>query len=145
MIEPIAFLSIDDVLESHLFQVETYGGDSGLRDAELLESAVAQPQASFGGEYLHAFPFEMAAAYLFHLVMNHPFVTSLRVGCQKDGSARNEACGLEIADFMDSRMSSGSVANHTRPGILESQLEHCDSAQRATTSPRFCRQQCVLP
>lgn len=43
MRDPIAFLSIDDVLESHLFQVETYGGDSGLRDAGLLESAIAQP------------------------------------------------------------------------------------------------------
>ena len=65
MRDPIAFLSIDDVLESHLFQVETYGGDSGLRDAGLLESAIAQPQASFGGEYLHAFPFEMAAGLPF--------------------------------------------------------------------------------
>ena len=43
MRDPIAFLSIDDVLESHLFQTETYGGDSGLRDAGLLESAIAQP------------------------------------------------------------------------------------------------------
>lgn len=85
MRESIAVLSIDDVLESHLFQVETYGGDSGLRDAGLLESAIAQPQASFGGGYLHAFPFEMAAAYLFHLVMNHPFV---------DG---NKRVGLETA------------------------------------------------
>ncbi len=52
MLDSIVFLSIDDVLESHLFQVETYGGDSGLRDAGLLESAIAQPQTSFGGEYL---------------------------------------------------------------------------------------------
>ena len=49
MLEPIIFLSIDYVLESHLFQVETYGGDSGLRDAGLVEPAIAQPQASFDG------------------------------------------------------------------------------------------------
>ena len=40
----------------------------------LLESAVAQPQASFGGAYAHDGLFEMAAAYLFHIVRNHPFV-----------------------------------------------------------------------
>ncbi len=38
------------------------------------ESAIAQPAASFDGEYLHRDIFEMAAAYLFHLVLNHPFV-----------------------------------------------------------------------
>ena len=81
----ILFLTIDEVLESYTFQIETYGGDCGVRDVGLLESAVAQPQASFGGEYLHAFPLEMAAAYLYHLVMNHPFV---------DG---NKRVGLETA------------------------------------------------
>lgn len=81
----ILFLTIDDVLESYAFQIESYGGDSGIRDPGLLESAVAQPQSSFGGKYLHAFPFEMAAAYLYHLVMNHPFV---------DG---NKRVGLETA------------------------------------------------
>lgn len=83
MTEGIYFLDLDDVVESHAFQIATYGGDDGLRDARLLESAIAQPQASFGGQYLHAFPFEMAAAYLFHLVMNHPFVDgNKRVGLE---------------------------------------------------------------
>jgi len=81
----ILFLTIDDVLESQGFQIEVYGGDSGVRDPGLLESAVAQPKASFSGKYLHSFPFEMAAAYLYHLVMNHPFV---------DG---NKRVGLEAA------------------------------------------------
>ena len=49
------------------------------------------------------------------------------------GSARNEVRGSDIADIMDSWMSSGSVANHTGPRILESPLKHCDPAQRATT------------
>ena len=44
------------------------------RDMGLLESAVAQPQATFGGEFLHKDLFEMAAAYLFHIVQNHPFL-----------------------------------------------------------------------
>ena len=70
----ILFLTIDDVLESYAFQIEAHGGDCGIRDPGLLESAVAQPQASFSAKYLHAFPFEIAAAYLYHLVKNHPFV-----------------------------------------------------------------------
>lgn len=68
------FLQISDVLSLHADQVERYGGKSGVRDMKLLESALAQPQTRFGGNYLHEFPFEMAAAYLFHIVKNHPFV-----------------------------------------------------------------------
>ncbi len=71
--EPI-FLSLDDVIESHRQQIDRFGGSHGLRDQGLLESALAQPKATFGGEYLHAELHEMAAAYLFHLVNNHPFV-----------------------------------------------------------------------
>ena len=65
---------MEDVLEIHAGQVANYGGSPGLRDRGLLESAIAQPAASFDGEYLHRDIFEMAAAYLFHLVLNHPFV-----------------------------------------------------------------------
>lgn len=49
----IHFLELDDLLETHAFQIATYGGDTGLRDRNLLESAIAQPQATFGGNYLH--------------------------------------------------------------------------------------------
>jgi death-on-curing protein len=68
------FLDVDDVIEIHASQLEVYGGSAGLRDRGLLESAVAQPQASFGGELAHDGLFAMAAAYLFHIVSNHPFV-----------------------------------------------------------------------
>lgn len=70
---PIDFLTLEDILAIHIDQVSRYGGDASIRDMGLLESAIAQPQAMFGDTHLHAFPFEMAAAYLFHLVMNHPF------------------------------------------------------------------------
>ena len=81
----MVFLTLDDIIESHQNQIDTYGGSHGIRDIGLLESAIAQPEASFGGQYLHADIFEMAAAYLYHLVMNHPFV---------DG---NKRVGLEAA------------------------------------------------
>ncbi len=71
---PPTFLHIQEVLEVHRNQIELYGGSEGIRDLGLLESAIAMPQAGFGGQYLHADIFEMAAAYLFHLAKNHPFI-----------------------------------------------------------------------
>ena len=71
--EPL-FLDVDDVLEIHATQLDVYGGMAGVRDRGLLESAVAQPQSSFGGEFAHDGLFAMAATYLFHIVKNHPFL-----------------------------------------------------------------------
>ena len=71
---PPVFLTIAEVIEIHRDQIQRYGGRPGIRDVGLLESAVAMPQAAMGGEYLHGDLFEMAAAYLFHIVKNHPFM-----------------------------------------------------------------------
>src|SRR5438309_11147013 len=68
------FLLLEEVLRIHAHQIERYGGPFGVRDAGLLLSAVAAPQASFAGGFLHGTPFEMAAAHLFHLARNHPFL-----------------------------------------------------------------------
>jgi death-on-curing protein len=70
----IVFLDIEDVLAIHADQIQHYGGSAGIRDKGLLESAVAMPKASFGGQFAHQDIYEMAGAYLFHIVMNHPFV-----------------------------------------------------------------------
>ena len=69
----IKFLDKETILAFHRDQVKTYGGKQGIRDEGLLESAHAQPQASFGGEYVYSNIFEMAAAYGFHICKNHPF------------------------------------------------------------------------
>jgi hypothetical protein len=68
-----------------------YGGLPGLRDLDLLKSAVAMPQATFDREFLHADIFEMAAAYLFHIVGNHPFL---------DGNKRAGAVESEIERYL---------------------------------------------
>ncbi|MFN0062431.1 MAG: type II toxin-antitoxin system death-on-curing family toxin [Myxococcaceae bacterium] len=70
----VLFLRLDEVLALHAEQIDRYGGIHGIRDLGLLESALATPGASFAGEYLHPTVPEMAAAYLFHLVQNHPFL-----------------------------------------------------------------------
>lgn len=84
------FLDIDRVLRTHLSLIEAYGGEPGVRDIGMLLSAIAMPQASFGGQFLHKDLFEMAAAYLFHIVQNHPFM---------DGNKRTGAASAII--FLD--------------------------------------------
>ncbi|HYL36014.1 MAG TPA: Fic family protein [Bryobacteraceae bacterium] len=71
--EPV-FLSLDEVLEIHEQQIERYGGSAGVCDAAGLEAVVASPQAAFGGEFLHVSIPAMAAASLYHLCQNHPFI-----------------------------------------------------------------------
>ncbi len=70
----VEFLSLVETLEIHQDQIARYGGEPGTRDLNLLRSALGMPSATFDGEFLHVDVFEMAAAYLFHLVQNHPFV-----------------------------------------------------------------------
>lgn len=67
-------LSVDIVREIHFEAISQFGGLDGVRDVALLESAVAAPQAGFGGVSLYADLVEIAAAYLFHLCRNHPFL-----------------------------------------------------------------------
>jgi death on curing protein len=67
-------LDVASVLAIHGEVLAAHGGSTGLRDRALLESAIAAPQASFGGTPLIADPLEIAAAYLFYLCRNHPFV-----------------------------------------------------------------------
>jgi death on curing protein len=68
------FLDVDDALELQAGRIVEHGCSEGLRDRGLLESAIAQPMASFGGEFLHGDIFEMAATLHFSLVLNHPSV-----------------------------------------------------------------------
>ncbi len=74
MPKEIIFLELEEVLKFHKVQINVFGGSHGIRDIGLLESAMASPQASFGGEYLHGNIFEMASAYLYHIIKNHPFI-----------------------------------------------------------------------
>jgi death-on-curing protein len=70
----VVFLTLAEVLALHGDQIARYGGKPGVRDLGLLQSALAVPAATFGGEFLHASIHEIAAAYLFHVVRNHPFI-----------------------------------------------------------------------
>jgi len=77
----ILFLTLEDVLVLHEDVIEFAGGSPGVRSMDLLQGAVAQPEAGFGDQWANPFPFGMAAAYAYHLSRNHPFVDgNKRVG-----------------------------------------------------------------
>ena len=66
--------TVEAVKAIHKEVLAAHGGSGGLRDAALLESAIAAPQATMMGQPLFSDPVEIAAAYLFYLCRNHPFV-----------------------------------------------------------------------
>jgi death on curing protein len=68
------YLSLETVLAIHRRSIERHGGDPGVRDLGLIDSALAQPRAGFGGKDLYPSIAEKAAALAFSLVMNHPFL-----------------------------------------------------------------------
>jgi death-on-curing protein len=74
MTGPLAHLTVDAVLAIHDEVLAAHGGAEGLRDRALLESAVAAPQATMSGTPMFSDPVEIAAAYLFYLCGNHPFL-----------------------------------------------------------------------
>lgn len=67
-------LSIDIVREIHAEAIRKFDGLNGVRDENLLASAVLTPQSSFGGKSPYADIVEVAAAYLFYICKNHPFL-----------------------------------------------------------------------
>ncbi len=81
------FLNLDEVLAIHAEMIRRYGGSQGVRDLGLLEAAIAVPEASFDGQYLHQGLAAMAAGYLFHVVLNHPFI---------DGNKRVGAAAADV-------------------------------------------------
>ena len=74
MSKPLSHLSVAAVKAIHREVLGAHGGAPGLRDERLLESGLAAPQATIMGEPLISDPIEVAAAYLFYLCRNHPFM-----------------------------------------------------------------------
>ena len=81
------YLSLQEVISLHSLLIAQSGGSSGLRDRGALESAVAQPEASFGGQDLYPDLASKAAALGHSLIQNHPFV---------DGNKRIGHAAMEV-------------------------------------------------
>jgi death-on-curing protein len=93
--KPLTYLTASAVKAIHAEVLAAHGGSSGIRDEALLESAAAAPQATMTGQPLISDRVEIAAAYLFYLYRNHPFI---------DGNKRTALAAclvfLEINDFL---------------------------------------------
>ena len=70
----VKFLTLSEVMLILDNQIDNYGGMYGVRDINLLSSAIYMPESSFEGQYLHKTVPAMAAAYAFHICQNHPFI-----------------------------------------------------------------------
>ena len=127
--KPPLFLTLAEVVQIHENQIELYGGTHGVRDLGLLQSALAQPEASFGGEWLHRDLFEMAAAYAFHISENQPFV---------DGNKRTGLAAALV--FLElNRMSVSDPAGKLLAGMLNvaaGRLEKQEFAELLRHLPR---------
>ena len=98
MMKDVLFLTLAEVIEIHSNQMRLYGGLPGIRDINLLSSAIAMPHASFHGEYLHNDIYEMAAAYAFHIGKNHPFVDGNKRTALVSALVFLELNGISISD-----------------------------------------------
>jgi death on curing protein len=94
----IKFIDKKLLLTFHDDQIRRYGGKNGIRDEGLLDSALAQPEATFDGEYVHNDLFLMAAAYGFHLCQNHPFF---------DGNKRTALVAIYIFLYVNGHQING--------------------------------------
>ena len=112
------FLSVDDVLTLHAILIEDQGGDASVLDRGLLESAIAMPRQQIAGHYLHEDIPAMAAAYAFHICMNHPFV---------DGNKRAATAAM-IAFLSDNGWSFEATADEAEPVILQLAAGNIDKA-----------------
>ena len=88
------YVTLSEVLELHRLVIEQSGGADGVRDLAGVESAVVQPQMTFGGDELYPSLVDKAAALCFSLVMNHPFV---------DGNKRIGHAAMETFLFLNGR------------------------------------------
>lgn len=112
------FLTRDEVLSLHRASIDMYGGADGVLDDGALESALARPRQAFGGEFAHEFPFGMAAAYGYHLAMNHAF---------RDGNKRTAFAAMVV--FLRMNGWNFELADeHAADMMLEMIAEHRDKA-----------------
>lgn len=127
------FLSLDEVLTLHRASIDMYGGADGILDQGKLESSLAMPRQGFGSDYAHEFPFGMAAAYGYHLAMNHAF----RDGNKRTAFAamvvflRMNGWNFEMADEKAAGMTLELIEQRREKSWFESQIR---TASRVTAS-----------
>lgn len=130
MNEEVLFLDVETVITIHDREIEAHGGSHGLRDAGLLDAAVAAPAAGFAGQWAHASIFEMAAAYAFHIAKNHPFIDGNKRAGLASALAFLDVNGIEVSDTAEtsdllvSAMEAIAKGEMDKPTMAKLLLEH---------------------
>lgn len=116
------YLSVEEVASLHSLLIAQSGGSSGLRDIGALESAVAQPEASFGGQPLYPMISDKAAALGFSLIQNHPFV---------DGNKRVGQAAMEVFLILNGHELDASVDDQEKIvlGVASGRTSRMDLAE----------------
>jgi len=99
------YLSLGEVVDLHQALLDQTGGANGIRDLGGLESALAQPRATFDGVDLNATTVEKASALGFSLTLNHPFI---------DGNKRVAHAGIEVFLLLNGLELQGTIDEHER-------------------------------
>ena len=97
----VLFLTLAEVIEIYNDQIQRYGGSVGVRDMNLLSSAIAMPYASFSGKFLYDDIYEMASAYAFHISQNHPFIDGNKRTALASALVFLEMNGVSISDTQE--------------------------------------------
>jgi death on curing protein len=127
-VEHVTFLSVDDVLLLHTDTIDIDGGSHGVRDHGLLDAAVAMPRQQFGGAFLHEDLAAMAAAYLFHIAQNHPFVDGNKRAAVMSALAFLLANGVELSvpprelEVMTLKVAAGELSKEKLTQWMRSQV-----------------------
>lgn len=126
----IRYLALEEILELHRLVLEQSGGLAGVRDLGGLDSALAQPQMTFGGQDLYPSLGEKAAVLGFSLVCNHPFVD----GNKRVGHAAMEtflvlhgwelAAGLDEQEQVMLQLAAGDLERDEFTAWVQSHLQH---------------------
>jgi death on curing protein len=121
----LKYLTVEAVKTIHAEVLAAHGGAAGIRDETLLESAVAAPQASMIGQLLISDPIEIAAAYLFYISRNHPFL---------DGNKRTALAAclvfLQENDLLDDRKLPINDWEHFVLDVAASKIDRATTTQR---------------
>jgi death-on-curing protein len=99
------YLSLGEVVDLHQALLQHTGGAAGIRDLGMLESALAQPRATFGGVDLHPTAVAKAAAMGFSLALNHPFI---------DGNKRVAHAAMDVFLLLNGLELSGALDEQER-------------------------------
>jgi death-on-curing protein len=128
-VEHVTFLSVDDVLLLHADTIDVDGGLDGVRDHGLLDAAVAMPRQQFGGAFLHEDLAAMAAAYLFHIAQNHPFVDGNKRAAVMSALAFLLANGVKFSlasqelEAMTLNVAAGELSKETLTKWMHTQID----------------------